>query len=77
MSYESFGEGVSLRQGDIYMPYVKSVEPLRVECDHFLNCIQENKRPLTDGDNGLAVVSVLNALEESMLKDGATVKIGG
>jgi predicted dehydrogenase len=75
-SYESYGEGVTLRQGDIFMPYVKSAEPLRMECDHFLTCISENRQPLTDGENGLTVVTVLNALEESMLKDGATVKIG-
>jgi predicted dehydrogenase len=51
-------------------------EPLRLECEHFLGCVRRNERPLTDGDNGLAVVSVLNALEESMLQHGATVRIG-
>jgi UDP-2-acetamido-3-amino-2,3-dideoxy-glucuronate N-acetyltransferase len=54
-----------------------TTEPLRLECEHFLNCVRRNEKPLTDGRNGLAVVSVLNALEESMQRQGAPVRIGG
>ena len=41
-------------------------EPLAIECNHFIECVRENKRPLTDGRNGLAVVRVLEAAQESL-----------
>lgn len=41
-------------------------EPLRVECRHFLDCIREGKRPLTDGAEGLRVLKVLNACQRSL-----------
>jgi UDP-2-acetamido-3-amino-2,3-dideoxy-glucuronate N-acetyltransferase len=50
--------------------------PLDLECEHFLNCVRRNEKPLTDGENGLAVVSVLAALEESLSRRGAQVRIG-
>jgi predicted dehydrogenase len=74
-SYDSYGDLLTLRQGDIHLPFMKMTEPLRVECDHFLTCIRENKPPLTDGRNGLTVVRILNALEESLARESATVKI--
>lgn len=51
--------------------------PLDLECEHFLDCVRRNEKPLTDGENGLAVVSVLAALEESLGRHGAQVRIGG
>ena len=41
-------------------------EPLRVECRHFLDCIRDRKRPLTDGAEGLRVLKVLNACQRSL-----------
>ena len=48
-NYNSFAEYVTLRFGDITIPHVKIEEPLRLECQHFLECIREHKQPLSDG----------------------------
>lgn len=74
--YNTFAEYVGLRFGDITIPYIKGGEPLRVECQHFLNCIQERKRPVSDGYDGLNVVKVLAAAQESLKNNGRPVSIG-
>jgi predicted dehydrogenase len=75
-TYESYGEALTLRQGDIYLPFIKMLEPLKLECEHFLNCIRDNQQPLTDGQNGLMVVRALAALQESLNRNGSLVEIG-
>lgn len=74
-SYASYGEALTLRQGDITIPAIKMSEPLRNECLHFLECIREGKRPLTDGENGLAVLQVLQAAQRSLEQGGTYVPI--
>ena len=64
-----------VRSGDIYIPKLDSSEPLRNECAHFVECVRENKRPRTDGENGLRVIRVLEAAQESLARNGATVMI--
>lgn len=59
-----------LRTGDIYIPKIDLTEPLYLECAHFVECVQEGRRPRTDGLNGLRVVRVLEAAERSMAKNG-------
>jgi len=62
-----FGEfQLSYRYGSITVPYLPSVEPLRAECQHFLQCIETRQLPLTDGWHGLAVVRVLEAAQASL-----------
>jgi predicted dehydrogenase len=73
--YNTFAEYVGLRFGDITIPYIKGGEPLRVECQHFLNCIQDRKRPVSDGYDGLNVVKVLAAAQESLKDNGRPVSI--
>jgi predicted dehydrogenase len=56
----SFGEfQLSYRYGDILIPHVPGTEPLRLECEHFLECIQQGRRPLSDARQGMTVVQVL------------------
>jgi predicted dehydrogenase len=62
--------------GDIYSPYVKSDEPLKTECQHFVDCIREGRVPLTSGWNGLEVVRILEASSHSLKNDGAPVELG-
>jgi len=66
---------MSYRYGDITAPYLVVNEPLRVEDEHFLDCVQTGMRPLTDGANGLAVVEVLEAAQKSM-REGVAVRLG-
>jgi predicted dehydrogenase len=52
---------MSYRYGDVISPYLEVNEPLRVEDQHFVKCVQTGTRPLVDGENGLAVLEVLEA----------------
>jgi predicted dehydrogenase len=60
----------SVREGDITIPRITTGEPLKAECDHFLECIRAGKAPLTGGREGGAVVRVLEAIERSMGSKG-------
>ena len=48
-------------------------EPLRLECEHFLCCIQNRSRPLTDGESGVRVLKVLEKAQKSYDRKGAIV----
>jgi UDP-2-acetamido-3-amino-2,3-dideoxy-glucuronate N-acetyltransferase len=52
-----------------------ATEPLRVECQHFLDCIDERKRPLTHGDEGVRVLKVLQACQRSLQLNGEPVQV--
>ena len=56
------------RSGDIYIPDISDKEPLFKECKHFINCIKNKKKPLTDGRSGLETVKILEATNESLKK---------
>lgn len=60
----------SIRDGDITIPKVSTGEPLRNECDHFLDCIRSGKAPLSGGPEGAAVVRALEAIDRSMREHG-------
>lgn len=74
-NYTGFGEYLTLRIGDILIPNTKNVEPLKAECQHFIDCILNNKTPRSDGEDGLRVVRVLNAAQESLKKGGVPVSL--
>jgi predicted dehydrogenase len=65
----------SIREGDITIPRVQSGEPLRNECDHFLECIAKGAEPATGAREGLAVVRTLEAIERSIRNSGREEKI--
>jgi predicted dehydrogenase len=72
--FEDYGEFVTLRFGDIHIPKISNEEPLKIECQHFVQCIRESKQPLSDGRDGLNVVRVLEAMERSLRNGGQPVK---
>jgi predicted dehydrogenase len=75
--FDSFGEFQLLqRSGDIFIPNFKFTEPLQNECLHFIDCIKNNKKPLTDGEHGLKVVRILEAAQKSLKNGGVTVSLG-
>jgi UDP-2-acetamido-3-amino-2,3-dideoxy-glucuronate N-acetyltransferase len=53
---------------------VPEAEPLRAECQHFLTCCQERRAPRTDGAEGLRVLQVLQAAQQSLERDGEAVR---
>jgi predicted dehydrogenase len=61
----SWGEYIA-RSGEIFSPQIPSVEPLRVECEHFVECVRSGTRPRSDGRSGLRVVRVLEQLQRSL-----------
>jgi predicted dehydrogenase len=61
----SWGEYIA-RSGEIFSPQISSVEPLRVECEHFIECIRTGATPRSDGHSGLRVVRVLEELQRSL-----------
>jgi predicted dehydrogenase len=68
---DTYGEfQCSYRYGNVVIPNIRFVEPLGVECQHFLECIRDGSKPLTCGRNGLQVVRVLEAAERSLYYGG-------
>jgi len=55
---------------------LKEKEPLKAECEHFIECIDTRKLPLTDGNEGLRVLRILEVCQSSLRKNGETVNIG-
>jgi UDP-2-acetamido-3-amino-2,3-dideoxy-glucuronate N-acetyltransferase len=53
-----------------------SLEPLRLECEHFLECIQTRQKPQTSGESALRVLEVLEACEQSLKAQGQPVDLG-
>jgi predicted dehydrogenase len=62
---DTYGEYIT-RSGDIWSPRVPNDEPLRLECQHFLECVREHRTPISDGESGLRVVRVLEGLQQSL-----------
>jgi predicted dehydrogenase len=61
----SYGEYIT-RSGDIWSPRIPNREPLRIECEHFVECIRDGRAPLSDGASGLRVVRVLEGLQAQL-----------
>lgn len=64
----------SYRQGDIVSPQIQSHEPLRLEDQHFVDCIRQRTNLLSDGTSGAAVVAALEAIDQAV-KSGQSVMI--
>jgi UDP-2-acetamido-3-amino-2,3-dideoxy-glucuronate N-acetyltransferase len=54
-----------------------SVEPLKVECQHFLDCLVSRQRPKTDGNSGLRVLQILDACQRSLQAQGKVITLCG
>ena len=61
----SYGEYIT-RAGDIHSPSIPNREPLRLECEHFVECVREGRAPRSDGAAGLRVVRVLEGLQQAL-----------
>jgi predicted dehydrogenase len=74
----SFGEHhLLMRDGAIISPKIEISEPLKNECRHFVECVTGGQRPLTDGQAGLEVVRVLEAITRSLAHHGEPVELEG
>ncbi len=70
-----YGEYIT-RSGDIFSPQIPNAEPLRIECEHFVDCIVNGRRPQSDGESGLRVVRVLEQLQRSLDAGAALSGVG-
>ncbi len=74
--YDTFAEfNYAYHYGDMYSPYLKQIEPLKVECQHFLDCIKTGSKPESSGYEGLQVVQILEAASKSLQNNGANIAI--
>lgn len=74
--YDTFAEFTySYHYGDAYVPYIKQDEPLKLECQHFLDCIRGEATPITGGQAGLEVVRILEASSNSLKLQGQAVAL--
>ncbi len=74
--YETFGEFQLLyRSGDVFIPRLDTVEPLKAETAHFLDIIDGKAEPLSSGRHGLRVVQVLEGACRSIAEDGARIAL--
>jgi predicted dehydrogenase len=75
--YDTFAEFTySYHYGDAYVPYIKQDEPLKLECQHFLECIRDGAVPITGGHLGLEVVRILEAAGTSLKQQGSAISLG-
>ena len=72
----TYGEYIT-RSGGMVSPPIANVEPLRVECEHFVECVRNGRRPRSDGLSGLRVVRVLEELQRSLDIATREAPVGG
>ena len=65
----------SYRWGDMWAPRVDPTEALLAEVRHFMDCVENGTRPISDGEEGLRVVKILEAATESMTNRGQLVEL--
>jgi hypothetical protein len=74
--YDTYAEfHYSYHYGDMYAPYLKQVEPLKMECQEFLNSARLGTRSDSCGEEGLKVVQILEAATCSLRNGGSEVRI--
>jgi predicted dehydrogenase len=66
---------VQYRMGDMWAPKIDQTEALEVLCNHFVDCIETGKPPITGGREGMRVVQILESAQESLKSNGTAVKI--
>jgi predicted dehydrogenase len=67
---------VGYRTGDMWAPHIDITEALRSEAAHFVECVRDGRRPLTDGEAGLRVVQILEAASRSLRQRGQPQELG-
>ncbi|MEP6636084.1 MAG: Gfo/Idh/MocA family oxidoreductase, partial [Acidobacteriota bacterium] len=67
---------VSYRSGDMWAPRLDTTEALQTEVLHFIDCIEHNTKPETDGEAGLRLVKIVEAAERSLRARGELLDIG-
>jgi len=72
--FSSYGEYIA-RSGDVWSPRISNDEPLRLECEHFVERVRDGQAPRSDGDSGVRVVRVLEALQASLEESSRAARV--
>jgi predicted dehydrogenase len=72
--FHNYGEYIT-RSGDVMSPQISNEEPLRIECHHFVECLQTGAEPRSGAASALSTVRVLEALQRSLDQGGTTVQL--
>lgn len=75
LNFETYAEYLTLRAGEVYIPVVDNTQPLALECRHFVDCVRDRRRPRSDGQDGLRVLRVLAAAQQSLDSGGLPMNI--
>ncbi|MCZ6917619.1 MAG: Gfo/Idh/MocA family oxidoreductase [Gemmatimonadetes bacterium] len=75
-TYGSYGESLAVREGDIVIPRIPNVEPLRAELAHFLAVVRGEEESRSSARDGLQVVRILDAATRSLRSGGDPVELG-
>jgi predicted dehydrogenase len=67
------GSSLKVRSGDIAIPFVNPIEPLKAECAEFIRCIETGDKPRASGCQGYANVRILACADESLKQQGMPV----
>ena len=73
--YRSWGESLSVREGDIFIPRLSNAEPLAVQLKHFAQVVRGEATPRADAADGVRVVRVLEAASRSLAQGGVPVSV--
>lgn len=66
---------IQYRTGDMFAPKLDGMEALKLECSHFVECIKEKKKPISDGRFGLEIVKMLEASQLSIKQQGKIIDL--
>jgi predicted dehydrogenase len=72
----TWGEYIA-RSGESFSPQISNAEPLRIECEHFVQSVVNGTQPRSDGASGLRVVRVLEALDRSLRRSRPGIEVSG
>ena len=73
--YRSYGESLSIREGDIFIPRVPNTEPLAAQLQHFVRVVRREEPPRADAADGVRVVRVLDAASRSLKQGGTPILV--
>ncbi len=74
-AYASYGESLAVREGEIVIPRIPNVEPLRAELNHFAAVVRGEAEPRSGVQDGLEVVRILEAASQSLRNGGRVIEI--
>lgn len=66
---------IQYRSGDVHVPQIENTEALADMMDHFVDCVEQGRAPITDGESGLRVTRLLEACQTSLKQNGEAVEV--